>query len=173
MLDEVQYVLNNSVNESVGETPFFLLYGFDKRMPTNLMDNASPPRKIYNYNDYISFRNKLAYDIIRKVRNDLKDSQEKAKRQYDENAKVIKINVGDQIFVKQHVLKGPNTKLSHIFDGPYRLPELVKLHNLKIIDENLKNEKIVHVNHVKKVKTNSLWYPQGRNKNIDSVATES
>ena len=52
VIDDLQLTLNNSVNTSTGETPHFLLYGYQKHVPLALLDDARPPRRLTNYVDY-------------------------------------------------------------------------------------------------------------------------
>ena len=157
VLEDVQFTLNNTVNETVGETPHYLLYGYDKRIPVNLLDDAPPPRKTYNYDDYIAFRNKLAYDTIRKTRNMLQKGHETAKKYYDQKSINSKLEIGSQVYIKKNVPDGPNHKLSPKFEGPFRVLEKLKFNKYKVVDEQFKTEKIVHNNHLKVVKTNDLW----------------
>ena len=157
VLEDVQFTLNNTVNETVGETPHYLLYGYDKRIPVNLLDDAPPPRKTYNYDDYIAFRNKLAYDTIRKTRKMLQKGHETAKKYYDQKSINSKLEIGSQVYIKKNFPDGPNHKLSPKFEGPFRVLEKLKFNKYKVVDEQFKTEKIVHNNHLKVVKTNDLW----------------
>ena len=113
--------MNNTVNESVGEAPHFLLYGYDKRMPVNILDDAPPPQRTYNYDDYISFCNRLAYNTIQKSRKLPVKSKDLSKHYYDQKAQNSNLKIGTQVYLKKHVPEGPNHKISPIFDGTYRI----------------------------------------------------
>ena len=155
-LGDVQLVINNSVNSSTGETPHFLLYGYNKRLPKSLCDDARPPRKIYNYDDYMSHRLLLYFETVRKTRLALQHSQRDWER-YAKTKEKGTIKVGSQIYVKRNVPEGPNVKLSSKFIGPFRVLEILKGNKYKVVDEKTLSERIVHFNHIKLVKGASAW----------------
>ena len=77
-LDDIQLTINNTVNEATSETPHFLLYGVECRMPYSLLDDSSPPLSYSSYGEYIYFRTRQAWDVIRKTRSLLKDAFKRA-----------------------------------------------------------------------------------------------
>ena len=87
-VQDVQLVINNSVNISTGETPHLLQYGYDKRLPVKLCDDALPPRKIYNYDSYIEQRLQQYYRNVRKARNELKKSQNNWEKYYKDKVRI-------------------------------------------------------------------------------------
>lgn len=154
-LEDVQFTINNTVNETVGESPHYLLYGYEKRLPNTLLDDATPPRHTYNYDDYIAWKTRRTYETIKQTRTRLKEAQSVQAKYYDKNTAKPKIVVGAQVYVQNHVPEGPNVKVSAKFQGPYRVLEVLKLNKLKIISESDLKERIVHTNHVKVIKTDS------------------
>ena len=58
-IDDLQLTLNNTVNMLTSETPHFLLYGYQKRMPLTLLDDTRPPRRSTNYVDYSAWWHRL------------------------------------------------------------------------------------------------------------------
>ena len=46
-LDDIQCTLNNSIIESTGELLRFLLYGYNRRILCNMLDDAIPPTCTY------------------------------------------------------------------------------------------------------------------------------
>ena len=74
VLNDIQMTLNNSVNESVGESPHYILYCYDGRMPHCLLDDAVSPRPTYNYEDYVAYRIRKSYDIVKRVQEILSKS---------------------------------------------------------------------------------------------------
>ena len=154
-IEDVQLVINNSINVTTGESPHFLLYGYEKRLPVSLLDNVRPPNRIYNYDDYIAQRLHNYYKVTKKTREMLCKGQEKNEKYYKSKEK-SEIKLGTKVFVLQMVSEGPNVKISPKFEGPYRVIEILKTNKYKVIDKNCK-EKIVHYNHLKIVKGDSNW----------------
>ena len=145
--EDVQMVLNNTINDSTGESPHYLLYGYCKRLPVSLIDEARPPIKVYNYDDYISQRIRKYHQTILNVRKMISKNQTKWEKYYKSDEKKD-IKVGNEVFVKKFVPEGPNVKLSPKFEGPYRVLEVLRNNKYKVIDNKCK-ERIVHYNHLK------------------------
>ena len=154
--EDVQMVINNSVNETIGESPHYLLYGYSKRLPVSLLDDARPPNKVYNYEDYISRRIVNYYKTVQKTRENMKKSQNKWAMHYRSKEKNV-IKVGTQVYVKKMVPDGPNTKLSAKFAGPYRVLEVLKNNKFKLIEEGSCKETIQHYNNLKMARGDSNW----------------
>lgn len=150
-LEDIQFTLNNTVNESIGETPHFLLYGYQKRMPNSLLDDAAPPRRTYNYEDYIAWKTRRTYETVKVTRARLKELHKKSSKYYNNRSTIPSLKVGQQVYVLNHVLEGPNIKVSPKFRGPYRVLEVLKLNKFKLMHEITLKESIVHWNHIKVV----------------------
>ena len=152
VLDDVQMTLNNSINESVGESPHYILYGYDARMPHNLLDDAVPPRPTYNYDDYVSYRTRRSYDIVKKVRETLSKSTLSRKSRYDQDTAVPSVTLGQKVYVIKQIKEGPLYKVSPKFEGPFRVVELLKLNKFRLRHISEGYEKVSHWNHLKLIK---------------------
>ena len=148
-LDDVQFTLNNSINESVGESPHFILYGYDGRMPHSLLDDAVPPRPTYDYRDYVAYRTKQSFEVTKKVREMLSKSSKSRKIQYDRNTVVPSAQLGQKVYVIKHVRDGPLFKVSPKFDGPYRIVEILKFNKYRLRHVVDGIERVSHWNHLK------------------------
>ena len=111
VINDLQLTLNNTVNTSTGETPHFLLYGYQKCMPLTLLDNARPPKPSTNYCDYSAWRHKLTYNTVHKTRKAVERAQLGHKKFYDISAVSPRASIGSQVYVKRHVPLGPNIKV--------------------------------------------------------------
>ena len=124
-LPYVLFAYRSSMQESTKESPFFLLYGRDPRLPTE--EALSPPqtRQVLDIDDYrseltIGFSEawKLAQENVHKA-------QQKQKRHHDRRAKEPKLRKGDRVFVYMPAAKrGKAHKFARPFSGPYRVVEL-------------------------------------------------
>ena len=173
-IQEVQLVLNNSVNVSTGETPHFLLYGYEKRLPVMLHDNAVIPRKIYNYDSYIEQRLNQYIRNVRKARLELRKSQ----GGWEKNSKEkVDIKIGTRVYLLKNVADGPNFKVSQKFEGPFRVIKLLDNNKYKIIDEKDLTERIAHYNKLKIVHIDKdLWFQEqnpGEHVQDDAPSTTS
>ena len=156
-IDLVQMVINNSVNSSTGETPHYILYGYDKRLPFSLCDDAKPPRKIYNYESYIEDRMNKYFHIVRRTRDNLKKSQKLWEENYKSKEKRI-IKKGARVYVLKNVIDGPNVKMSQKFEGPFRVVEVKKGNKFEVIHETQLFKRIVHYNKIKVINIDDIWF---------------
>ena len=94
----VLFAYRTSVQESTKESPFYLLYGRDPRLPTTLEMGAINYEEvdIDNYKNEISIKLAEAWELAK--RNN-KTAQCNQKLQYDRNSKPPKFRVGDRVFV--------------------------------------------------------------------------
>ena len=86
-LPYVLYAYRTSIQESTKESPFYLLYGRDARLPTDEILNPTTLRETVNLDDYrteISQRLAVAWDC---VRSNIKIAQRRQKQQHDRHAK--------------------------------------------------------------------------------------
>ena len=99
-------------HESTGESPFFLLYGRDARLPCQ--DVFSVKRTPYqvDLDDYKTDLTVGLADTWRTAQDHLKSSQKSQKRKYDRHAKERNVRVGDRVMVLMPAEQtGKNLKL--------------------------------------------------------------
>ena len=117
LLGAVLLAYRTSPHSSTGETPFFLMYGRDCRIPTG-MDFYAPVMK---HPTLESEYGKELFKELKQVREMAKQNIGRAqfgqKVQYDKSASEIKITEGDLAMLKVE----PRFKLDRTFRGPYRV----------------------------------------------------
>lgn len=93
MLPVLEFAINNSYQESIQDTPFYMNYGRHPRMPDDLR-NKKPSKDA------------RAFDFIRnieramtKAKQCLKDAQHRQKRYYDATHRDLQFNVGDKVWL--------------------------------------------------------------------------
>ena len=148
-LDDIQLTVINTVNEATGETPHFLLYGVECRLPFSLLDDSSPPLSYSSYGEYISFQTRQAWDVIRKTRSLLKDAFRRAKCKYDRSSQEHCPKVGQKAHVLKPFKEGPLYKASRKFDGPFRIVEVLKLHRCRLRHVSTLKDRVEHINNLK------------------------
>lgn len=121
-LPGVVWAYRNTVHESTGEKPSFLLFGIDLRTPTEAALLPPDPLKPADLSDYrqqlimsLSTARQGAAECVKKA-------QQKYKRLYDRKATPRDYHVGDWVMIKfPSEETGKQRKLSQPWHGPYRV----------------------------------------------------
>ena len=121
-LPYVLYAYRTSIQESTKESPFYLLYGRDARLPTDEVIDVAVFRETINLDDYrteMSQRMALAWNCAREQ---IKKAQKRQKQQHDRHAKDPNFQVGDRVFVYMLAAgQGEAYKFAKKFQAPFRI----------------------------------------------------
>ena len=118
-LPYILFTYRASMQESVKESPFYLLYGRDPRLPTTLdMDNnAKQEIDVDTYKGEMAINFDEAWDL---AQNNIKRAQRHQKAYYDKHSKPPRFKVGDRVFVYMPAAKATKAyKFARPFHGPY------------------------------------------------------
>ena len=93
-----------SLQESTGESPFYLLYGGDPRLPTTLgLDSLQQSEvDLDTYKGEIAIKFSEAWELAKE---NIKNTQQRQKKQYDCKARLPKFKVGDRVLSIRQQLK--------------------------------------------------------------------
>lgn len=110
VIGEIQLVLNCTVSNSTGKSPFQLLTGYNKL----------PPKLNYLATDSDAHDNLDLTQIRQEAKNRMDEQAQKDKMRYDANkAKIHPFVVGDLVLVRKN--PGVIKKLSEKFSGPCKI----------------------------------------------------
>ena len=119
-LNHLLFAYRTKPHESTGESPFFLLYGRDARIPCE--EALSTPHSAYQV-DIDDYKTELmdglatAWEL---ARSEICKAQQKQKRNYDRNARPRDFHKGDRVMVYMpREQSGRNRKLARPYFGPY------------------------------------------------------
>ena len=122
LIPHVKCALNTQINAATGETPHYILYGEDKKLPYELLN--STPSPVYNIEDYVKVRLHKFQLIYARIQDHLKKYSEHMRDQQHKRAKTTNIDVNDNVMVRLHTPIAESNKLSPKFSGPYRVIEV-------------------------------------------------
>ena len=121
----VLFAYRTSQQQSTLESPFFILYGRDPRLPTQTAMTANKTRQHWDLKEYgadLASRTAVAWDLARKC---IGKAQKKQKEYYDRRARPPRFRVGDRVFLFKPADKsGPLRKFARPYHGPYRVVEM-------------------------------------------------
>ena len=120
----LMFAVRESVQESLGFSPFELVFGHTVRRPLKLLKEKflSNDDRSLNLLQYVSdFKDQLSI-ACESARTNLKSAQRKTKRWYDENAKERKSVPWDRVLA---LLPIPGKPLQTRYDGPYTVDKKI------------------------------------------------
>ncbi|MEO0683466.1 MAG: reverse transcriptase domain-containing protein [Cyanobacteria bacterium J06649_11] len=175
-LPAVLFAYRTSINASRKESPYFLNFGREATLPTDL--NFSPGKKmsptIEDHRVRIVKQVQLAQQL---ARDNLKKAQRKNKDLYDQNASKSKFKEGDEVWLHNKARKkGLSPKLMAKWIGPYRITKKISDVNFELTDPQMKRKStVVHCNRLKPFHDPALqvWEEENEENDEEEVHLES
>ncbi len=115
LLPIAEFAINNSYQESIGMTPFYMTYGYHPRVPTSA-ESVNVPAAV-DYVQNIGLAVQEAKDLLRRAQDRQKGVADSARRQLD-------LSIGQEVLLNTENirLKSPGThKLMPRFVGPFKI----------------------------------------------------
>ena len=144
----VLFAAREAVQESLGFSPFELIFGHTVRGPLKLLQEAwmseTEPTGLLKYID--KYKNRLfsTFDFVHK---NLESAQKKMKTWYDKRARKRSFAPGDQVLL---LLPAPGNPLNVKFFGPYEVEAKVSEVNYLLKTPDRKRKKrLCHINMIK------------------------
>ena len=124
-LPYVLFAYRASEQQSTRESPFFLLYGRDPRLPSVPALSRRRRRQqvnLHEYGVYVADKLSEAWDLAKR---NIKKAQKQQKKTYDQHARPPNFTVGERVFLfKPAERTGEKRKLARAYHGPYRVIKL-------------------------------------------------
>jgi transposase InsO family protein len=134
----VTFAYNSSPQASTGESPFFLLFGRDPHLPSDLSlaPSKALSRQFKDVSEYRSELVRILEEARSLAREHLSAAQANQKRRYDATHKEAPFVLGDRVWLfTPRVEDARGKKLARMWVGPYRIIALrdttAKLRNIE------------------------------------------
>lgn len=137
----LEFAYNSSVHQSIGTSPYFLLYGFHPKEPLDFISNRGQVEtRTYNLkNESKEFLEEVAMHR-EEARNAIARAQEGQAKAYNKGRRPPPVlRVGSKVLVNPHSLewvesKGEGAKLNQRWIGPFEITEVVnpKVYRLRM-----------------------------------------
>lgn len=126
---------NTNTHSTTNYTPYELIFGHKPFIPDSIYD-PSPNTTYPEYLKMLCHRLKLSRD---KAVENIQHSKEKSKVYYDNHTRSVKYNVGDLVYLKNHLRL--RKALSPLWKGPYKI---LKVHDNNTATLLINNRHIRH-----------------------------
>ena len=124
-LPYVLFAYRACCQESTRESPFFLVYGRDPRLPTPAVLNPKKTRATMDLREYgieLHSRMSAAWELAQQ---NITRAQKRQKAVYDQKSRPARFREGERVFLFKPAEKtGHARKLARPFHGPYRVVEI-------------------------------------------------
>ncbi len=97
-MPQVMASLNSSLHKTIGDTPYYVVYGQDFRLPYSFLLKEEDP--IYNFDDYVRLRGTDFQKIYQRVTNNIADNKATMNEYQWYTASQKLIVIGDIIYLK-------------------------------------------------------------------------
>ena len=136
--------INSAYNSSINESPHFVIFGTDKRLPYDIL--LDKPQPVYNSADYAKVQLSYFQRIHQAVRTHIQFSNSQCIARQHNKSRPIKLEVGDIVYLLNF---SRDSKLAPKHLGPFRI--IAKAGN-KCTVRNLESfkESEVHVSNLRK-----------------------
>ncbi|KAE8738016.1 hypothetical protein FOCC_FOCC016513 [Frankliniella occidentalis] len=148
-LQLVAMSMRSAVNRSTGETPYYLLTGFDMQLPYDLL--TEPVAVRHDLADNMVGRLQSdARHIFRVVRDRMRRAARASRAYYNKNARHPKFELGNLVYLleKSHK-KGVSRKFRKRYSGPWRLEEKKSPTTWRLKRVYGRKERVVHCDRLK------------------------
>jgi len=158
-LAPLMFSYNTSFHRSVKNTPFYLTFGMEPRLPN--LPTPDLRRKFYGESSTDDIIRKLliARDIARQNNEDASDN---ARVQYDSKAMPHKFLPNQLVLLDEHSFLHKNQKLAPKWSGPHKIVRLKGDANAEILLRHNNRKTVVHTNRLKPyfvALSNSAFHP--------------
>ena len=144
----VMYATRHLIQDSLGFSPFQLVFGHNVRGPLDLLKNKIYKDKPISYVQYVSEMQNNLYDSFEKVKSNLVLSQMNMKKFYDKKSKIRSFSIGDRVLV---FLPSNDHPFKAKFSGPYEVVKKCSDFNYLVnTTDRRKKFQVFHVNLLQK-----------------------
>ena len=136
MVNSVVFSMNNSVNASMGYSPFEIVYGQRPKFPLSAdkysLNLKSVPKDLHSYL-------KQKEQTLNFVRNDVRDHLVKSKEDMltraNDKVEMLQVTKGDYVYLEDQPA-GAAKKLRNYYSGPYVVETVSSPHTVMLFDPN-------------------------------------
>ncbi len=152
-LPHVAASINSSICESTGQSPHFIVFGVEKRLPYDLLGSSQP--SVYDFEDYAKIQLKVFADVHTQVRSRLIQTSTARSSKQHKRASPVNFKVGDSVIIQT---PERHSKLEPKFEGPYQIIRHLGGNKFHIFYSDREIETVIHSDRLKQTAAEAPAY---------------
>ena len=152
-ISHVVFAYNTSIHSSTGYTPYFLLYGREAIIASDVILKSSEPYNLGGgYPEYIKRLQKDMWFAHKHIQDRVKQQQNDREQQNSLLKSILKFKAGDKVMIYElpKSMKGISKKLLSPYHGPYTVELQFNDVSYQVKHDVTKKKKHVHVSRMKR-----------------------
>ena len=162
-LKKVCFAYNTSIHSTTGETPFFLMFGRQARLPVDLLYNTPLSVEERDVPTYVFDLKNTLTSAYERVRSKTSSQQMRQKENYDRKVHGDSFKPGDMVWLfNPAVPRGKARKFHRPWTGPHRVLQKISTSNFRIQHAYNHKKAIVHFDRLKRCSPGMRFSPTNR-----------
>ncbi|MGH0150878.1 UNVERIFIED_CONTAM: hypothetical protein FKN15_041562 [Acipenser sinensis] len=124
-LPELVHAYNNTVHETTGYTPFFLMFGRHARLPTDVLFGTPEVEREGTLNEWVAQHHAKLYSAYQKAGKRSGQAAERSKSRYDRTARDAPLLPGERVLVSSKRRRGRGKLADRWESEPYVVVERI------------------------------------------------
>jgi RNase H-like domain found in reverse transcriptase/Reverse transcriptase (RNA-dependent DNA polymerase)/Integrase zinc binding domain/Integrase core domain/Retrotransposon gag protein len=152
-ITHVVFAYNTSIHSSTGYTPYFLLFGREAIIASDVILKSSQPYNLGSgYPEYIKRLQKDMWFAHKHIQDRVRQKQIDREQQNSQLKSILKFKAGDKVMIYQlpKSMKGISKKLLSPYHGPYTVEIQFNDVSYQVKHDVTKKKKHVHVSRMKR-----------------------
>ncbi len=143
---QVMTSLNSTINKSISETPHYIIFLQNKRLPYDVLSQSPAP--VYNLDDYVKVKVSTFQKIHQRIQQSLVISKAEMLLYHNKSASNFSLNIGDIVYSVKHV---KTSKLNPNFEGTFRVIAKETGNKVRLLNLSDFLERVSHLDSLKRV----------------------
>ena len=146
-LEEIEAAINSSFNATLGDTPFFALFHYDKK---NLYSAFTEPQSNphYSHEDYLSSACRKSEETYKSIKMHMNKKVDEYLSRSNKRKGIRSLNVNDRVYIKYIAKPTEFKKFAPKWQGPCSVRKVLSATKYEVFNSATGKNQIVHIDNL-------------------------